>query len=559
MPTDKASGLLLSMLSPVWRAKLCDNIWGGSSLQLDLEGEEASAFKKLLALGSGASVTMAGGVEELVALGRMADKYQVEVVQGAVEDNLVSSHLTVESCGIILALSFGSGLERVVRASRELALREFDKFSKTAGFMTVSEEVLGSLLDDDGLMTEKEEVVYEALLRWMKGGVGDSEEVRGEELLRKIRFPFMDGEYLATVRGRTALEGRRSEDVGLYELLDDSVFLRSIPRRNWAHANLRSLDARVLVPRARPQLRWEDCAGGGDRRLAAGRPVPSVAADGDYVCGGLDDGSIQVWSRSTLQQERTLSGHTSNVSVMLWAGGRLVSGSDDQAVMVWDVAAGRCEGVLEGHTGGTMSLAASGSRLFSGGQDRTVKVWEMDGGVPTWRCEHTLNAGWGVNSLAVWGGYVAGGLVDGSILVWDAATWAREHTLRGHAGNVMSLVVSGQRMISSSFDKTVKVWSLETWACVQSAAIYPSASPQFIRRLVLSGSTLIGGSSSSFLADAHMSATEEFELKIWDLETLQPLHTFRQPVGQRVRSLISDGGEVWGAVGQEVVVWGRRC
>jgi len=146
---DRASGFLLSMLSPVWRAKLCGDVGGESRRQLDLAGEEASAFKKLLALGSGAAVTMDGGVEELVALGRMADRYQVEVVQSAVEDAVVSGHLTVGSCGSILMSSFGSGLERAARASRELALREFDEFSKTAGFMALDEEVLGSLLDDD--------------------------------------------------------------------------------------------------------------------------------------------------------------------------------------------------------------------------------------------------------------------------------------------------------------------------------------------------------------------------------------------------------------------------
>ena len=220
---DRASGFLLSILSPVWRAKLCGDVGGESRRQLDLEGEEASAFKRLLALGSGAAVTRDGGVEELVALGRMADRYQVEVVQSAVEDAVVSGHLTVGSCGGILMSSFGSGLERVARASRELALREFDEFSKTAGFMALGEEALGSLLDDDGLTTEKEERVYEGLVRWMKGGGGEG--VRGEGLLRKIRFPFMDGEYLAAVAG-----GLLPDDVGLDGLLLDSFRLKNVPR-----------------------------------------------------------------------------------------------------------------------------------------------------------------------------------------------------------------------------------------------------------------------------------------------------------------------------------------
>jgi hypothetical protein len=80
---------------------------------------------------------------------------------------------------------------------------------------------------------------------------------------------------------------------------------------------------------------------------------------------------------------------------------------------------------------------------------------------------------------------------------------------------------------------------------------YAAGSAQYIYRLAVSGSTLVGGSCSP-------SPTEEREARIWDLETLEPLHTLRQPAGQEVRGLASDGGEVWAAVGTEVVVWGRR-
>ena len=40
---DRASGFLLSILSPVWRAKLCGDVGGELRWQLDLEGEAASA------------------------------------------------------------------------------------------------------------------------------------------------------------------------------------------------------------------------------------------------------------------------------------------------------------------------------------------------------------------------------------------------------------------------------------------------------------------------------------------------------------------------------------
>ena len=104
-------------------------------------------------------------------------------------------------------------------------------------------------------------------------------------------------------------------------------------------------------------VRWEKYVGGGERRLAAGQFVCSVAVDGGRVCGGLDDGRIDVWRRSTLEQERTLTWHGGAVRALLFVGGRLVSGSYDSSVRVWDFGEGRCEIVLEGHTDSVMSLA----------------------------------------------------------------------------------------------------------------------------------------------------------------------------------------------------------
>ena len=47
-------------------------------------------------------------------------------------------------------------------------------------------------------------------------------------------------------------------------------------------------------------------------------------------------------------------------------------------------------------------------------------------------------------------------------------------------------------------------------------------------------------------------------MRVWELETLRPLHTLVQPAGEYVWSLVCDGREVWAAVGGQVAVWGRR-
>jgi WD40 repeat protein len=541
-PTGSASGFLLSVLSPVWRAKLCGDLGGETRRELALEDGEAGLFSKLVALACGVAVTMDGGLEEVVALGRMADRYQVEVVEGVVEDAVVRL-LTVENCGRVLEQSSGSGLVRVEKASRELALRRFDDFSTTAGFMEVGEEVLGSLLDDDELQTEREERVYEGAVRWIKGGAGGS--VRGAGLLKKVRLPYMGGEYLADLWSEVS-----QEVTGLDGLLSDALALKSKPRRVWGTMKLRHLDARTLVARKGFGVRWEEYVGGGERRLRmeAGQVVYSVTADDEYVYAGLEDGVIRVWSRSTLEDEKTLLGHTEIVWALLTCGVQLISCSSDHDIRVWVVGSGRCESVLQGHTGSVSTLAASTNVLLSGSDDGTLRVWRMEGDASTWRCVRTLpvEGTAGIFQLAAWDGVVAAGCVDGAIRVWSTETWGLEQTLRGHEDDVMSLVVNGRRLISSSYDGTLRVWSTETWACLQTVQVYEMHSEVHINALAVSGSTLAGVSNGGGVL-------------VWDLETLEQLHTLDLWADQAHQpSLKSYDGEVWGAIGEQVVVWGRR-
>ena len=91
--TENECRFHLSMLSPVWRAKMCMKD-GGQLLSLDKD--DLNLFTKAVALASGVTVTMSGGLEELITLGIFADQYQIEAIQGDVE-NAVMDRLTVKS------------------------------------------------------------------------------------------------------------------------------------------------------------------------------------------------------------------------------------------------------------------------------------------------------------------------------------------------------------------------------------------------------------------------------------------------------------------------------
>ncbi|KAH7113127.1 WD40-repeat-containing domain protein, partial [Dactylonectria estremocensis] len=53
--------------------------------------------------------------------------------------------------------------------------------------------------------------------------------------------------------------------------------------------------------------------------------------------------------------------------------------------------------------------------------------------------------------------------------IWDASSGACLQTIKGHDGWVTSVVFSadGQRLASSSYDKTIKIWDASSGACLQ--------------------------------------------------------------------------------------------
>ncbi len=96
------------MFSPAWRVKLCGEIGADERNLLKMDEEDKSHFLKVVALSCGESVLIGSGadsqIDELIGLARMADKYQIEAIQGDVEE-AVMDRLTVESCGRILTMA----------------------------------------------------------------------------------------------------------------------------------------------------------------------------------------------------------------------------------------------------------------------------------------------------------------------------------------------------------------------------------------------------------------------------------------------------------------------
>ena len=304
-------------------------------------------------------------------------------------------------------------------------------------------------------------------------------------------------------------------------------------------------------------MRWERYGAGGERRLDGHTDkVFAIAECAGRMCSGSEDGSIRVWGGATLEHERTLRDEEDEDdgvgSLAAWEG-HIISGHVSGVIRVWNVATGVCDRVLEAHAGEVNCLAVSGTRLVSGSDDMSVKVWAMGAGA-SWPCERTLVGHADlVVSLATWLDKVLSGSWDASVRVWDMGTGAHDATLTGHEDTIYGLAVHGDRLFSASFDGTIREWAMGTWAAVRTVQAYERGWRQYPCCLAVSGSKLISGSAGRDGAEEAV----QYDVRVWDLGTLECEHTLRQPAGSKVYCLAAGCGVVWGGVGNDVVVWGR--
>jgi hypothetical protein len=538
--TIRTSGFLLSLCSPVLRKMICGSLSEVTRKSIHLKDVDGLTFRKALDLWCGKTDGRELKLSEVEEVASVADRFQIAEVLSALEESVLGQ-LSIGMCGEVLSWSGRVGLSRLEEAARRLAAKRFEELAETASFMGMKEEVLGSVLDDDGLAAISEEAVWEAVARWMTAEGG---RLRGRGLVGKIRFPLMEEAYLRSlVVGMAPAEDAEWMQAVVAEALAARAALAGGGGFEPGLLGPKALDHRVGLG-----VRWEE--GGRERRLEGhAHEVTAVVECDGRVCSGSLDGSIRVWARATGAHERTLRAAGADAVRALAAWGGRVVGAHGCALRVWCAATGACEQVLEGHSRAVAALAICGPRLLSGSWDGSVRVWALGAAAP-WACERAVGGHAGaVQALAAWGGTALSGSADKSIRAWDAGSGAHVATLAGHAGEVCALAVRGDRLYSASEDGTIRVWALGgAWAALRAVEAHAPAEGQFPCCLAVSGARLVSGSMA---LDGPAG-----EVRVWGLAGLGLERALRQPAGQDVRALLAADGEVWAGVGRDVVAWG---
>ncbi len=118
---------------------------------------------------------------------------------------------------------------------------------------------------------------------------------------------------------------------------------------------------------------------------------------------------------------------------------------------------------LTGHSDEVFSVAYSpdGRYLASGIGDGAIKIWEVatvrELRTPTRHSEVVRSVAYSPD-----GRYLASGSQDKTIKIWEVATGNELRTLTGHSETVFSVAYSpdGRYLASGSGDNTIKIWEV---------------------------------------------------------------------------------------------------
>jgi len=237
----------------------------------------------------------------------------------------------------------------------------------------------------------------------------------------------------------------------------------------------------------------------------------AYSPDGKTLALSLLSGDIKVYSTSSWDHVRTLTGHTNLVWSIAYSpnGTQIISVSSDKTARLWDVEAGACITILIGHSGcvNGVAFAPLGDSIATASDDGTVKVWDILG---TRECRLTLTGHTGdVQSVAYSpkGHLIASaGFRDYQVRLWNAQTGVCLHILSDHTNCIWGVTFSprGDWVVSSSEDKTLRMWDVETGTCCR----------------VLTGHThSVRSAAFSPRGDVMASASHDKTVRIWDAET----------------------------------------
>ncbi|KAK9476488.1 WD40-repeat-containing domain protein [Lipomyces japonicus] len=238
--------------------------------------------------------------------------------------------------------------------------------------------------------------------------------------------------------------------------------------------------------------------------------VYCVQFDDIKIVTGSRDQTIRVWSTTDHSQIQVLRkanqheiGHDGSILCLQYDEKLMVSGSSDSTCILWRLPGFIPFRQLTHHSGAVLDVAIYDRIVATCSKDGFVCVLDRDqefetkfwlpacrGPVNAIDLKHNVLVSAGNDGLVkIWNTksgkliktlighkrslacvqisddlkFVVSGGNDDSIRIWDAKRGTCLRVLQEHQSLVRSLQLSGNKLISASYDKSIKIWSMETF------------------------------------------------------------------------------------------------
>lgn len=233
--------VVLSASCAYFRAMFTSGLDESTSGKVEIKGTDAQILRSIIDYIYTAEITIT--TENAQRLLQACDQFRLDSLQEACE-NFMLQEIEPTNCIGCYKFSKLFALKKLRNGTRAEMLTKFKEIVQTSSeFKELSADELIEYIGDDELNIENENVVFDAVVQWVKHDV-TGRRCAFDDIIKHVRLPFATSDYLCYVITQTDIVSSSKaaretvEEARLYHMLADKrhemVSPRTVPRRNFS-------------------------------------------------------------------------------------------------------------------------------------------------------------------------------------------------------------------------------------------------------------------------------------------------------------------------------------